>query len=334
MKEKVRALVEAHTGPGVEIFELQRLPGGYSQETYAFRARHDGKEYSLILRRRPESGGILQSDLASEYRIIQALHAAGLPVPAAYWLDADGQYLGTPCFVMERLKGDSRPDPLFEPGNEALLSRVSTDIIDTLGRIHSLDPRDLADTGLSVPDSWEDYIMSQLDRMEAEFADTILEGRPDYAEIFRFMRRHVPPPMDFRLVHCDYQLANFLFDSEGLKGVIDWEVAHFGDPREDLGWLQLMCALFPWDIRPHVEDGYLERYREKSGLDVQAEDIRFFLGLRGLAITLPILKNMKGFCDGANRDMTAVYLPRPMLIGVRAIWNELGITAAAAGGGA
>ena len=50
--------------------------------------------------------------------------------------------------------------------------------------------------------------------------------------------------LDFRpassrtsLVHGDFRLGNMIVGPEGLRAVIDWELAHLGDPMEDLGWL-------------------------------------------------------------------------------------------------
>ena len=38
-------------------------------------------------------------------------------------------------------------------------------------------------------------------------------------------------------MHGDFRLGNLLVGPEGLHGVLDWELAHAGDPAEDLGWL-------------------------------------------------------------------------------------------------
>ena len=40
-----------------------------------------------------------------------------------------------------------------------------------------------------------------------------------------------------RLVHGDFRLGNFVVSEKGLRAVINWELAHLGDPAEDIGWL-------------------------------------------------------------------------------------------------
>jgi aminoglycoside phosphotransferase (APT) family kinase protein len=39
------------------------------------------------------------------------------------------------------------------------------------------------------------------------------------------------------VVHGDFRLGNVIVGEQGLNAVIDWELAHVGDPMEDLGWL-------------------------------------------------------------------------------------------------
>jgi len=38
-------------------------------------------------------------------------------------------------------------------------------------------------------------------------------------------------------VHGDFRHGNFIIDPDGVRAVLDWELAHIGDPMEDLGWI-------------------------------------------------------------------------------------------------
>ena len=38
-------------------------------------------------------------------------------------------------------------------------------------------------------------------------------------------------------MHGDFRLGNLLVGPDGLRAVLDWELASLGDPMEDLGWL-------------------------------------------------------------------------------------------------
>jgi aminoglycoside phosphotransferase (APT) family kinase protein len=67
--------------------------------------------------------------------------------------------------------------------------------------------------------------------------------RPVFELAFRWLGEHMPPPPTRpRLVHGDFRNGNLIFDTTGVVAVLDWELAHIGDPMEDLGWI---CAN-PW----------------------------------------------------------------------------------------
>ena len=39
------------------------------------------------------------------------------------------------------------------------------------------------------------------------------------------------------LVHGDFRLGNIIVSEKGLASIIDWELAHIGNPLQDLGWI-------------------------------------------------------------------------------------------------
>ncbi|MGJ3626520.1 phosphotransferase [Sphingomonas sp. MMS24-JH45] len=64
-------------------------------------------------------------------------------------------------------------------------------------------------------------------------------GAPDDRGGVPLAGAHVPDAaMTPRLVHGDFRNGNLMVDPQaGLAGVLDWELAHLGDPAEDLGWI-------------------------------------------------------------------------------------------------
>lgn len=38
-------------------------------------------------------------------------------------------------------------------------------------------------------------------------------------------------------MHGDFRNGNLIIGAEGVRAVLDWELAHLGDPMEDLGWV-------------------------------------------------------------------------------------------------
>ncbi|MFN3592798.1 MAG: phosphotransferase, partial [Thermaurantiacus sp.] len=54
----------------------------------------------------------------------------------------------------------------------------------------------------------------------------------------RWLEAHVPPPSGPpALIHGDFRSGNFLVGPDNrLLAILDWEMAHIGDPMEDLAW--------------------------------------------------------------------------------------------------
>jgi len=63
------------------------------------------------------------------------------------------------------------------------------------------------------------------------------EPRPALEIGLRWLAGHQPAPAADALVHGDFRTGNLMVGADGLHGVLDWELAHCGDPRQDLGWL-------------------------------------------------------------------------------------------------
>ncbi len=62
--------------------------------------------------------------------------------------------------------------------------------------------------------------------------------RPVFELALRWLRDHDPgPPEEVTLVHGDFRHGNLIVGPDGVRAVLDWELAHLGDPMEDLGWI-------------------------------------------------------------------------------------------------
>jgi hypothetical protein len=80
-------------------------------------------------------------------------------------------------------------------------------------------------------------------------------------------------------VHGDFRNGNLLIGPEGLRAVLDWELAHGGDPAEDIGWL---CAP-AWRFGGTGEVGgfgdladLLAAYRAAGGEDIDPARVHWW----------------------------------------------------------
>ena len=218
------------------VHHLQRLTAGATQQTWAFDAvRGDGAAQALILRR---AGGGLRSGetlrLTVEAALVQALHRAGLPVPEVVHVLTPANGLGE-GYVMRRIDGETLSrrilrDAPFAVARERLVAQMG----DALGRIHRVPLTDL-------PPLATEHAPQRLDLLRRQI-DAGGRPRPVFELALQWLQDHLPEPAPTVLVHGDFRLGNLMVDGQGLRAVLDWELAHLGDAAEDLAW----ACLMPW----------------------------------------------------------------------------------------
>jgi len=289
----------------VEIRDLARIPGGASRETYRFDAIVDGARRRLILRREPAAGLI---DTESETEFLAYQSAAGIvPVPAAVALERDGAELERPFFLMERIDGGQVVSPFDRAGFGDHAEALGEQFFASLGRLAAHDPAGTplaAHAPAPAPDAcWR----IALDYWEGVIEADAFLPQPIARAAIRRLRANPPPPAQrITIVHGDYRSGNMMHDGAGrMLAMFDWEMAHLGDPLEDLGW-----ALNPiWDhFQPGRACGMTSReqalaiWQEASGLTADPAALDWWLlfnAVKGAAIWISAFRE---FINGGRID--------------------------------
>ena len=214
-------------GTEAQVAGVRPLPGGASRESWDVRVRTaGGAERSLILLR--EAGGRARypdQKVAVEAAAMSAARAAGVPVAEIY--DYGAGTLGQGYLLMERLDGETIPRRLLrDEAYAAVRPGLAHRLGEVLARIHQVDPG-------SVRDLPRVDALGQATEQYQAFA----EPRPAVELGLRWLAGHRPAPAADALVHGDFRTGNLMVGQDGLHGVLDWELVHRGDPRQDLGWL-------------------------------------------------------------------------------------------------
>jgi aminoglycoside phosphotransferase (APT) family kinase protein len=244
------------------VVACEAITGGYSRISARARVRwRDGVEETFILRGDPPPGiGVFASDRDAEWDLLRALPAAtSVSVPAVRWYDSSGEYLGSKAIVMDCAPAWSLQDEMARADDAGPLTDL---FVDTFAAVHRT-PLDRLPAAMPHPPDWPAYldgVLAGYDRIAAEY--------PSSAPVLRYItwwaRAHKPPPVSLGLVHGDCQPSNVLVGSSGPPLVIDWEFAHIGDPREDLGYYTQI------PLEPNVywadRERFLRRYRAATGL--------------------------------------------------------------------
>ncbi len=216
-----------------------RIPGGRSNLTFEVTDRA-GHKYVL---RRPPTGHLLPTahDMSREHRIIAALGPAGVPAPPALGLCMDNSVNGAPFYVMDFVEGIiARTEKESEADLDlAGRHRAGMALVDTLSRIHGVDPDAV---GLGDLGRKEGYISRQLRRWEANYraANEARGGTPltDVEEAHAILAGTIPKQGPATVVHGDYRLDNCILSPDGdVRAVLDWELCTLGDPMADIGQL-------------------------------------------------------------------------------------------------
>jgi len=211
---------------------MQRLSGGATQEIWRFEAVSAAGRNAMILRRAP-GGEFLPEEAARiniEARLIRAAAEHDVPVPRVRHVLKAEDGLGS-GFVMDFVEGETL-------GGRIVKSQTFAQTRETLGRhcgeilakVHSIDPAQFPALPSFSPrellKQWEDTYHSTH------------WPRPVFVCAFRWLFESCPPPPARpRVVHGDFRNGNFIIGPEGVRAVLDWELAHIGDPMEDVGWI-------------------------------------------------------------------------------------------------
>lgn len=307
-------------GGSVEIEGLARQSGGASRETWSFTAVADGERRRLILQRVRGRMTMGSASLASEDALLAAAEAAGVPVPPVV-VDAAGcePFLGA-ARITGHVDGEAlgprivRRDE-FAPARALLAAQCGR----ALAAIHSIDPADVP--GLEPVDT--------LGRLR-DGLDLLDERRPAFELALRWLADHRPPDRPVSVVHGDFRVGNLLVDPDaGLRAVLDWELAHLGDPLEDLGWLCVRA----WRFGGEGEVGgvgplgdLLDAYAEATGEPVSADDVRWWIVAGTLTWGLICAVQARRHLDGHVRSVELATIGRRVCETEYDLLDLIGIT--------
>ncbi|GCE07398.1 hypothetical protein KDAU_47270 [Dictyobacter aurantiacus] len=206
------------------LLDSRELKGGVSAQVTVLEARLAAGEMKKMIVRRHGANDLRRNPqiAADEFRLLRALHNAGLAVPEPYYLDQSGEIFATPYVVIEYVEGETILAPAQAP---APIPQMAAH----LASIHALDAARL---NLSFLPDMQQIWSERLQTPPAALDVTLSEGRiRDALNAIWPPLQHNPPA----LLHGDFWPGNMLWQDGQLAAVVDWEDAALGDPLADLG---------------------------------------------------------------------------------------------------
>jgi aminoglycoside phosphotransferase (APT) family kinase protein len=257
------------------VSDAVRLSGGASQETWSFDIVYPAGNLGAILRRAPQGYGAAPARAAglnAEADLMRRAYEAGVPSPRVLHVLEPKDELGT-GFIMERVEGETIPrkilrDDAFAQARPQLARQLGQ----VLAIIHGEDVTQL-------PELRRMTAATEIAELERDYRGFDWP-RPVFELALRWLRDRDPGPSEeVTLVHGDFRHGNLIIGPHGIRAVLDWELAHIGDPMEDLGWICVNSWRFGeidkpvggFGSREELFDGY-----ESAGRRVDSDRVMFW----------------------------------------------------------
>jgi aminoglycoside phosphotransferase (APT) family kinase protein len=321
----------------IRIDDIARIHGGWSKQMYSvdatIRQAGDTVRRALILRiNAPDGPAILRNHRLAEHLLLNRLRQhTSLPVPRSLVVDASGTLFGAEAMILERLAGNPKISTIA--GNE--VSSVAEHLVELLAQLHTA-PRSLLnpDGSLDDPqgfglrtDSWDDYIESSCHAWEQRYRERAFDALPVTYDSFCTMRRSKPRPLPLVVLHGELNPNNLIVDGGRITGIIDWERAHIGDPREDLAWFKYFEeAMAGTSLVAAVQrsGGYLGYYNELTGFGVTEQELAWFTAFSHADVSYGPYSSITRRLAGHHDDIMATYLLAEVILSQHTLTRVLG----------
>ncbi len=289
--------------PGLKIQGLTRLLGGSSRITWTFTATgQNNTEQKMVLRMDPP-GISRPGSLVLEGELMNAAKNSGAPVPTIYLSSDDPGLLGAPFVLMEFIDGESHPRSILRDKKlEKLRPQLAGMCGQALAKIHAIPPESVP--GLATIDVLG-QIRTQLEQLG--------EPHPVFELGLRYLESSRPAPLGLTVVHGDFRNGNLIVGEEGIRGVIDWELSHIGDPMEDLGWLCVRSWRFGG---PGPVGGFgsynqlIFSYEHASGRVLDRNLLRWWELLSTVRWGVMTMMQAQAFSQGTHRSLDTALIGR------------------------
>ncbi len=218
--------------PDVRVTAVEPIPEGHSGFTYFVTVEGGAGSTRYVLRLPPPGARIAgPADVVRQGRIMAALNASGLPVPAIPAMSSDPVVDSRPFVLMEAVEGTR----IETTATQQKPLDIATSAVDVLKRLHALPPNQ---TGIGDEESVG--LQSEMMRWAMLMQRAPEELTQRAGQLGGLLSVQLPAERAPTLVHGDFHYGNMLFRGAEVVAVLDWEIAQIGQPLLDLGCLCTM----------------------------------------------------------------------------------------------
>jgi len=224
LKEKL-----ANTSIEGEIVNLEPLTGGASKEIWKFEVNANGKSDRYILRRGSGVEGPLAIKTSDEAKIQKTVRKLGAQVPEIVAVSSLDEELGD-AYIMKFVDGESIARKILRDEEyKNTLPKLAFECGQSIAKIHQADINEF-------PFLPSKTVFEQINDLYQTYV-SFNQPSPVFEYTHLWLKKQNFGEINDALVHGDFRLGNIIVGKDGLKSVIDWELAHIGNPLQDLGWI-------------------------------------------------------------------------------------------------
>ena len=133
---------------------------------------------------------------------------------------------------------------------------------------------------------------------------------------YRWLEQNHPPERDRALVHGDYRLGNVIVGPDGLRAILDWELAHVGDPYEDLAWMCTKTWRFGEIERPvgglGQREPFYRSYEDGAGRRLEREELAYWELLSSARVAVVWIFQVRAYLGGTRPSVEHAAIGRRM----------------------
>ena len=292
-----------------------QFKGGQSNPT--FKLSIGGQHY--VMRSKPGPAAKLLPSahaIEREYRVMDALHKAGLPAARQYALCTDESVIGRAFFIMEFVEGRVLWDQALPGMEPAERGAIYDEMNRVIAQLHTADyaAMDLLDFGKPG-----NYFARQIERWSKQYRASETEKIEAMENLIEWLPKHIPAGDDTSIVHGDFRLDNLIFHptEPRILAILDWELSTLGHPLADFSYHCMSWHIQPGQFRgikglDHTalgipaEQDYIDLYCQRTGKTILRKDFNFYLAYNMFRLAGILQGIMKRYVDGTASSEQAL----------------------------
>jgi aminoglycoside phosphotransferase (APT) family kinase protein len=313
--DALSAYMHAHVQGFQGHLQIEQFKGGQSNPTFKLTSA----DQHYVLRTKPAPAAKLLPSahaIDREFRVMDALSKAGFPAARQYALCEDESVIGRAFYIMQFVDGRVLWDQSLPGMSKEDRTAHYDEMNRVIAQLHSVD---YPSVGLDTFGKPGNYFQRQIDRWIRQYKAAETEHIPAMEHLIEWLPKHIPEGELTTIVHGDYRLDNMIFHPTEPKilAVLDWELSTLGHPLADFSY-----HCMSWHIEPGLfrgiggldlkalgipsKDEYIARYSERTGIQINKEDFRFYLAYNMFRMAGILQGIMKRYQDGTAASEQAL----------------------------